>query len=59
MGNVVTDTVGSFQVMSLTLETGHGKHRTILELTPGTKSINYPFAPVYNLSDTQIIFPGV
>ncbi|WP_299116378.1 amidohydrolase family protein [uncultured Winogradskyella sp.] len=59
VGNVVTDSIGTYQMMSLTLETGNGKNGTILELTPGTSSKNYPSAPVYNLSPSQIIFPGL
>jgi len=59
VGNVVIDSIGTYKMMSLTLETGNGKNGTILELVDGTTSINYPFAPKYYLSPSQVIFPGL
>ena len=57
IGNTVVDTAGTTQVLHATIETGHGKHGTILDLSASTNP-KYANVPQHTLTDNQVIFPG-
>lgn len=58
-GNIVTDENGTHQKGYLTLETGHGKHGRILDISFTVQNPQYAFAPLHKLLDSQIIYPGL